>query len=169
MANIVSVITPVHGPSARYLADAHTSLLKQEMPPGWDWEWIIQEDGQGTEVRPYVPEGPRISFDQGRQGRAGMARTMALARARGDLVKVLDADDVLTPSALHRDIRFLTEQRDIAWTTSRVLDLMPDGSTVGFEGAPQQVRSHEGLSWSGGARTTTGHRYTPRRFALGVT
>ncbi|MEU7280777.1 glycosyltransferase [Streptomyces sp. NPDC045431] len=136
MTNLVSVITPVHGPSARYLAEAHVSLTEQEMPPGWDWEWIIQEDGETADVRPHVPSDPRISFEQGRQGRAGMARTMALARARGDLVKVLDADDVLTPSALHRDIKVLTEQSGIAWTTSRVLDLLPDGSTVGFEGDP---------------------------------
>ncbi|WP_306188861.1 glycosyltransferase family A protein [Streptomyces sp. MK5] len=136
MANIVSVITPVHGPSAHYLGDAYASLTQQELPHGWDWEWIIQEDGETTEVRPHVPSDSRISFEQGRQGRAGMARTMALARAHGDLVKVLDADDMLTPGALLRDIEALTGQSGIAWTTSRVLDLLPDGSTVGFEGDP---------------------------------
>jgi hypothetical protein len=65
-----------------------------------------------------------------------MARTMALARARGDLVKVLDADDMLTPGALRRDIEVLAGDSGAAWTTSRVLDLLPDGSTVGFDGDP---------------------------------
>jgi hypothetical protein len=136
MTNLVSVITPVHGPGARYLAEAHASLARQEMPPGWDWEWIIQEDGETGDVRPHVPADPRISFEQGRRGRAGMARTLGLARARGDLVKVLDADDMLTPGALRRDIEVLAEQRGVAWTTSRVLDLLPDGSTVGFDSDP---------------------------------
>ncbi len=136
LTHVVSVITPVHGPSARYLADAHASLTRQEMPPGWDWEWVVQEDGESGDVRPHVPDDPRVSFGQGRQGRAGMARTMALARARGDFVKVLDADDMLTPGALLRDITTLTGRDGIAWTTSRVLDLLPDGSTVGFDGDP---------------------------------
>ncbi|WP_141360768.1 glycosyltransferase family 2 protein [Streptomyces sp. 6-11-2] len=136
MTHLVSVITPVHGPAAPYLADAYSSLTQQEMPAGWDWEWLIQEDGETEDVRPHVPEDSRISFGQGRHGRAGMARTMALARARGDLVKVLDADDMLTPGALLRDITVLTAQSGVAWTTSRVLDLLPDGSTVGFEGDP---------------------------------
>lgn len=136
MTNIVSVITPVHGPSAQYLTEAHASLAGQQMPPGWSWEWIVQEDGETGEVKPHVPADSRVSFGQGRKGRAGMARTLALSRARGDLVKVLDADDVLTPGALERDIQVLTEERGIAWTTSRVLDLLPDGSTVGFEGDP---------------------------------
>jgi len=136
VAHIVSVITPVHGPSAHHLRDAYASLTRQEMPPGWEWEWVLQEDGESTEVRPHVPADPRVSFGQGRQGRAGMARTMALARARGDLVKVLDADDMLTPGALRRDIEVLAGDSGAAWTTSRALDLLPDGSTVGFDGDP---------------------------------
>jgi hypothetical protein len=57
---------------------------------------------------------------------------MALARATGSLVKVLDADDQLMPGCLARDIAVLTENSSVGWTTSRVLDLLPDGSTVGF-------------------------------------
>ncbi|MEV6212605.1 glycosyltransferase family A protein [Kitasatospora sp. NPDC051914] len=138
MSNLVTVITAVHGPAAGYLADAYKSLCEQEMPVGWDWEWIIQEDGETEEVRPYVPDDVRISFGQGRHGRAGMARTLGLARAKGEFVKVLDADDMLTPGCLARDIAALTGQSGAAWTTSRVLDLLPDGSTVGFDQDPPE-------------------------------
>ncbi|MEV6992267.1 glycosyltransferase family 2 protein [Streptomyces sp. NPDC093228] len=135
MSRIITVITAVHAPGAEYLPDAYKSLTEQELPDGWVWEWVIQEDGETDSVTPYVPEDDRVSFGQGRVGRAAMARTMGLARARGEYVKVLDADDMLTPGTLARDIAALADD-NLGWVTSRVLDLMPDGSTVGFDQDP---------------------------------
>lgn len=137
MTNLISVITPVHAPGAHHLPDAYKSLREQELPAGWDWQWIIQEDGETDDVSPHVPRDPRVSFGQGRAGRAGMARTMALSRAQGEHVKVLDADDMLTAGALARDLAVFTDNPDVGWSTSRVLDLLPDGSTVGFDQDPQ--------------------------------
>ncbi|MGW2375592.1 glycosyltransferase family 2 protein [Kitasatospora sp. NPDC001683] len=136
MTNLVTVITAVYGPSAEYLADAYKSLLDQDLPDGWDWQWVIQQDGETDDVAPHVPDDARISFGQGRHGRAGMARTMGLSRATGQFVKVLDADDQLPAGTLARDVAVLTSRPDVAWTTSRVLDLLPDGSTVGFDQDP---------------------------------
>lgn len=136
---LISVITPVHAPAGHHLPDAYKSLQDQQLPDGWDWQWIIQEDGQTDAVAPYVPhDDPRVSFGQGRAGRAAMARTMALSRAEGEFVKVLDGDDMLPAGALARDLAVLTDHPDIAWTTSRVLDLLPDGSTVGFDHDPPE-------------------------------
>ncbi|WP_405018472.1 glycosyltransferase family 2 protein [Kitasatospora sp. NBC_00070] len=138
MTSVVSVITAVHGPSAKFLADAYKSLNEQQLPAGWDWQWVIQQDGETDDVAPYVPDDPRISFGQGRHGRAAMARMMGMSRVVGEYVRVLDADDMLTPGALARDLMVLTGQPGIAWTTSRVLDLLPDGSTVGFDQDPPE-------------------------------
>ncbi|MEU9474333.1 glycosyltransferase [Streptomyces sp. NPDC048191] len=134
----ITVVTAVHGPSARFLPDAHASLCEQRLPGGWEWDWVIQEDGTTDEVRRYVPEDARVSFRQGRPGGPGVARTIALARATGGYVKVLDADDRLTPGTLARDLAVLEADRTIGWTTSRALDLLPDGSTVGFPGDPEE-------------------------------
>ncbi|MCQ4084519.1 glycosyltransferase family 2 protein [Streptomyces sp. RB6PN25] len=138
MTGLISVITAVHAPGAHYLPDAYTSLADQHLPDGWDWQWVVQEDGETDAVAPYVPDDARVSFGQGRPGRAAMARTMALSRAEGEFVKVLDADDMLTPGALMRDLGALTGHPDVGWATSRALDLMPDGSTVGFDQDPPQ-------------------------------
>ncbi|WP_217197080.1 glycosyltransferase family 2 protein [Streptomyces buecherae] len=138
MTRLITVITAVHAPAAHYLPDAYKSLLQQELPDGWDWQWVVQEDGETDDVAPHVPDDPRVSFDQGRPGRAGVARTLALARAEGEYVKVLDADDKLTPGALARDLAALTNNPGLAWATSRVLDLLPDGSTVGFDQDPPE-------------------------------
>ncbi|MFD9692318.1 glycosyltransferase family 2 protein [Kitasatospora sp. NPDC059088] len=137
MTQIISVITAVHGPSAPFLPDAYKSLLAQRLPEGWDWQWIIQEDGETDAVAPYVPDDARVTFGQGRHGRAGVARTMALSRAVGQFVKVLDADDMLVAGVLARDLAAL-QRPGVCWSTSRVLDLLPDGSTVGFDQDPPE-------------------------------
>lgn len=133
MTRLITVITAVHAPGAEFLPDAYRSLQGQVLPDGWDWQWVVQEDGETDVVRPYLPDDHRVGFGQGRSGRAGTARTMGLSRAEGEFVRVLDADDQLTPGALARDIAALTSNGEIAWTTSRALDLLPDGTTVGFD------------------------------------
>jgi glycosyltransferase involved in cell wall biosynthesis len=91
----VIVVTAVHASSSRYLPEAWKSLREQELPGGWEWHWVIQEDGTTDGVLPYVPDDARVTFRQGRRGGPGVARTLALAHAEGEYVKVLDADDLL--------------------------------------------------------------------------
>ncbi|MFI9170979.1 glycosyltransferase family 2 protein [Streptomyces lincolnensis] len=134
----IVVVTAVHAPSAPFLPEAHASLCAQELPGGWEWHWVIQEDGTTDAVSPYVPDDPRVTFRQGRPGGPGVARTMALAHADGAYVRILDADDRLTPGALARDLAALEGDRALGWAASRALDLLPDGSTVGFPGDPAE-------------------------------
>ena len=137
MSRRVIVVTAVHAPSARFLPEAYKSLSEQWLPDGWEWHWVIQEDGETDEVRPYVPDDDeRVTFRQGRPGGPGVARTIALAHADGPYVKVLDADDQLPPGTLARDLAALEADPDLGWTTSRALDLLPDGTTTGFPGDP---------------------------------
>ncbi|WHT21051.1 glycosyltransferase family A protein [Crossiella sp. CA-258035] len=74
-----------------------------------------------------------------------ITRNLALARADGELVKNLDQDDVLTPGVLVRDIAAVTGQDGVWWTTSRALDLLPDGELVGFPGDPERGRLAPGV------------------------
>ncbi|KOV63440.1 glycosyltransferase family 2 protein [Streptomyces sp. MMG1121] len=141
----ITVVTAVHGPSAPFLPQAYASLNAQRLPGGWEWQWVVQQDGTTDEVRPYLPDDTRVSFCQGRPGGPGIARTIALARAEGEYVKVLDADDRLTPGTLARDLAVLEADRTIGWTTSRVLDLLPDGSTAGFPGDPDDGPLERGM------------------------
>ncbi|MEW1660443.1 glycosyltransferase [Streptomyces sp. NPDC093707] len=137
MRRRIIIVTAVHAPSAPFLPDAYASLRRQELPDGWEWQWVVQEDGKSDQVAPYVPDDARVTFRQGRPGGPGVARTLALSQAAGEYVKVLDADDQLAPGALARDLAALEGDRGIGWATSRALDLLPDGSTVGFEGDPE--------------------------------
>jgi glycosyltransferase involved in cell wall biosynthesis len=136
-SNLISVITPAYKPEPAYLTAAYESLASQELPPGWRWEWVVQEDGHTHHARDILPaDDDRIVFGGERHGGVAIARNLALATAKGSLIKNLDQDDILTAGTLSRDIRNLSSAPEIRWTTSRVLDLMPDGSTVGFPSDP---------------------------------
>ncbi|WP_328901492.1 MULTISPECIES: glycosyltransferase [unclassified Streptomyces] len=132
MTHLLSLITPVHRAGLAYLRETYDSLAGQVLPEGWEWEWLIQEDGAGVGAAEFLPDDPRIKVASSRRGGPHVSQTVALGRSYGELVKTLDADDLLTDGALARDIRVLTERPEVGWVTSAVLDLMPDGSRVGF-------------------------------------
>jgi glycosyltransferase involved in cell wall biosynthesis len=144
MTHTISIVTAVHEPSAHLLSEAYASLAAQQMPDGWAWEWLVQEDGTTGVAARVLPDDPRISIGMGRPLGQAVARTYALARATGELVKVLDSDDVLAPGALDREIAVFAADPSVGWTTCRVLDLLPDGSTVGFPGDPHPGRLNRG-------------------------
>ncbi|MET7697212.1 glycosyltransferase family 2 protein [Streptomyces sp. NPDC005485] len=136
MSRRIVIVTAVHAPSAHFLPEAYKSLCEQDLPDGWEWRRLIQEDGQTDTVAPHVSEDERVTFRQGRPGGPDVARTIALARADGEYVKILDADDRLAPGALARDLAALEGDRTLGWATSRVLDFLPDATTVRFPGDP---------------------------------
>ncbi|PWI41071.1 glycosyltransferase [Streptomyces sp. ICBB 8177] len=147
--NVISVVTPVHADAVRFLPEAYASLLAQELPEGWSWEWCVQEDGAGVGAAVRLPtDDGRIRISASRAGGPHVARTMAFARSAGSYVKTLDADDRLTPGALARDVAVLREHPSVGWTTSRVVDLLEDGSTVSFEGSdPHPGRLRRGSAF----------------------
>ncbi|MFF5229999.1 glycosyltransferase family 2 protein [Dactylosporangium sp. NPDC000521] len=138
---VLSIITPIYNPVAEYLLAAYESLTSQEMAEGDSWEWVVQEDGTTGIAQGILPNDDRISFGGGRPGGVAITRNLGLSRARGSLVKNLDQDDILTPGVLARDLAVLADPA-IGWTTSRVLDLLPDGSTVGFDNDPDPGPLH---------------------------
>ncbi|GAA2780781.1 glycosyltransferase family 2 protein [Kitasatospora aburaviensis] len=126
---VISVITPVYNGGHAFLGEAYDSLLDQDLPDGWTWQWVVQEDGETRIPATVLPtDDPRISYGTGRRGGAAMARTMALARVTGSMVRPLDADDMLPAGALRRGIEALVEHPEIGWAVSSAVDLLPDGT-----------------------------------------
>lgn len=157
------MVTPVHPPSIPFLTDAYAALRDQRLPAGWQWRWLVQEDGRTGAVADALPDDPRISTGTNRPGGPGVTRTMALSRVDGPLVKVLDADDRLTPGALARDIAVLLADPTIGWTTSQALDLAPDGSTSAVATDPAPGRLPAGTvhrSWQANAHQLPVHPAT---------
>ncbi|MEU3188667.1 glycosyltransferase family 2 protein [Streptomyces sp. NPDC006923] len=136
MSGVISVITPVHRAGLAYLSAAYDSLASQHLPSGWSWEWLVQEDGGDVDSAAVLPSDSRIHIAASRKGGPHVTRTVSLGRSSGDLIKNLDSDDVLSVGVLARDIEVLTNHPDVGWTTSAVIDLLPDGSTTTFPGDP---------------------------------
>lgn len=130
--HIVSVITPTHGPARQYLPQTFASIEQQRLPNGWAVEWLLQEDGPATSVRDELPAADWIRYAaNGANLGIGPTRNLALSRAQGQLVQVLDADDLLLPGALATLIPIF-EDTTIHWATGQADDLLPDGSRKSF-------------------------------------
>jgi glycosyltransferase involved in cell wall biosynthesis len=103
-----------------------------------DWELIVADDGSVDDTLTIVSEfqDNRIRVLRGEHsGLPAVARNRALAEARGELIALLDADDVWQPDKLRREIGILTERPDVGvvhtsadWIRRGVVERSPPGS-----------------------------------------
>src|SRR5215470_13852858 len=91
---LVSVVIPCYN-HGRYIGEAIESVLAQTMQ---DFEILVVDDGstdpETTELFS-APPWPRTSVFRIANGGVGPARNFLIARARGEFVCALDADDKL--------------------------------------------------------------------------
>lgn len=131
----VSIITAAFAPSADYLDETINGVKEQELLPGWDLEWIVQEDGVSPSLAGRFAGLDCVRYEaSGVQLGIAPTRNLALSRATGDLIQVLDQDDVLLPSALASLIP-LFDHAPIHWAVGQADDLMPDGRRIEWESA----------------------------------
>lgn len=105
----VSVIIPAHD-AASHLPETLASVQAQTFP---DWEIVAVDDGSSDATWSLLEQaGPRVkALRNERAGGPAAARNRALAAASGELVVFLDADDLLLPSYLARQIAHLEAAR----------------------------------------------------------
>jgi glycosyltransferase involved in cell wall biosynthesis len=127
---LISILTPTQAHNADHIGALWSSLDGQLLPPGWDWEWLVQEDGPRPAVRELLPDDPRIRYDAlGVQLGGAATRNVALARAAGDLVAGMDHDDWYEPGGLAALVRPLADDPAIAWSCGRLRWQNPDGTS----------------------------------------
>lgn len=131
----VSIITAAFAPGAAYLPDTIRSVKHQQMPSGWDLEWVVQEDGDFPSLAHHFTGLDYIRYEPN-CAHLGIAstRNLALSRATGDLIQVLDSDDFLLPHALASLVP-LFEDEQIHWAVGQADDLMPDETRIPWESA----------------------------------
>ncbi|MEC3974584.1 glycosyltransferase [Amycolatopsis sp. H20-H5] len=135
MTRRISIITAAYAPLAEYFAETVKSVVGQELPDGWDLEWLVQEDGEVPGLAGTVAGFPQISYAANR-AHTGIAatRNLALTRATGDVVQVLDHDDVLLPGALLQLLPHF-DKPSVHWIVGQADDLLSDGSRRAYESA----------------------------------
>lgn len=126
MRTKVTVVIPAYN-AERYLGETLASVFAQTVQP---YEIIVVDDGSqdGTEmvVRSF---GDRIRYiRQQNQGISG-ARNTAIREATGDWIAFLDADDLMLPRKLERQIAAIEANPHLLFVYSGFAYLYPDGST----------------------------------------
>lgn len=127
----VSVVMPTYN-AERYLAQAIDSVLAQTYR---DFEFIIVNDGSsdGTlEIaEAYARKDPRIRIvSQENQGGAA-SRNNGMAIAHGEWIAMMDADDVMLPNRLERQLAFLEENPDVAVASAFVYHIDDRNRIIG--------------------------------------
>jgi glycosyltransferase involved in cell wall biosynthesis len=119
--DLVSVIIPCYNYGA-YIADTIASLQSQSHE---HWEAIVVDDGStddtAAQVAVLAQQDARIIYIHQHNQGVSTARNTGIARARGEFVLFLDADDLLSPSKLHAHIEHFRRcpSVDISYSTFR--------------------------------------------------
>src|SRR5262249_31339743 len=106
----VSILIPAFN-AERWIGDTLRSALSQTWPSK---EIIVVDDGSTDRTveiaRKFEPEGVRV-FTQKNQG-AAAARNKAYSLSKGDYIQWLDADDLLAPDKIERQLEVLNNNVD---------------------------------------------------------
>src|SRR5580692_6545060 len=127
----ITVLMPAFN-SARFLPAAISSVLEQTYA---DFEFIIVDDGSTDEtpliLNSYANQDSRIKIIT--HPNMGMGRSLndAMSQAKGNWIARIDADDVMMPQRLERQIIFLDENPHLAVASSLVYYINENGRTIG--------------------------------------
>lgn len=108
MKSLVSILIPAHN-AEQWIVETLESALVQTWQ---DKETIVIDDGSTDNTlavaQSFEARGVKI-ISQDNQG-ASAARNCALQEAQGDFIQYLDADDLLAPDKIERQVQLLNDQ-----------------------------------------------------------
>lgn len=126
----VSVITSVYN-CERYLAEAVESVLAQTVT---DFEYIIVDDGSTDKtpeiIEDFILRDSRIKTVRIENSGPANARNVALQRAKGNWIAILDADDVCLPHRLEYQVKFVKDHPGCILVGGRCVEITADGTIV---------------------------------------
>jgi glycosyltransferase involved in cell wall biosynthesis len=114
-APLVSVIIPVYN-GERFLGDALRSVMAQDYRP---IEVLVIDDGSIDGSAEIAQGFSDVRYFRQANHGAPHARNLGLAQARGDLVALLDADDLWLPGKLSLQVRYLEEHPEARFVLTR--------------------------------------------------
>jgi teichuronic acid biosynthesis glycosyltransferase TuaG len=128
--NLVSIITPSFN-SEKFIAETIQSVQNQTYK---NWEMIIVDDCSTDHtvaiVERFIKDDGRIHlFRLDKNLGTGIARDIALSKAKGDYIAFLDADDLWKPLKLEKQLQFLKENK-IPFTFSFYDCIDEEGNTL---------------------------------------
>jgi glycosyltransferase involved in cell wall biosynthesis len=138
----VSVVMPMFN-ARRYVADSVASVLASDFR---DLELLLLDDGStdgSVEIAREAAAGDdRVRIFLLAHGGVGAARNAGLTHARGEFIANLDADDIMLPARLSRQIAYLDRNPGCVAVGSRALVITATGSPVRIVG---RLFSHQAI------------------------
>jgi glycosyltransferase involved in cell wall biosynthesis len=138
-APAVSVLMPVLNPHPVYFPEAVASVLNQTFA---DFELVIVEDpslppeaSAAKLLKPFADARIRHICNDTRTGLIAQ-RNRTLAEARADLVAMLDADDIMEPDRLAKQVAFLRDHPDVTLVGCQLRVIDGSGTEIGFRVYP---------------------------------
>ncbi|MFN3405098.1 MAG: glycosyltransferase family 2 protein [Cytophagaceae bacterium] len=109
--------------AAKFISDSIQSVLSQTFI---SWELIVIDDGSADNtsdiVKSFSEKDSRIKLLRQENGRQGKARNAGIKQSRGNLIALLDADDLWDHDKLERQMKVLEEQDvDFVFSNARIL------------------------------------------------
>jgi glycosyltransferase involved in cell wall biosynthesis len=126
----VSVVVPVFN-AAAYIAGALRSVFAQTFT---DFEVIVVDDGSDDHAaltRALAEFDGRIHYFRQPNSGPAKARNTGVAKATGELVAFLDADDEWLPEKLARQVKYFQDHPDTGLLHAAVVDGTPDSAIGG--------------------------------------
>ncbi|EUJ48383.1 glycosyltransferase family 2 protein [Paenilisteria rocourtiae] len=109
----VSIIIPVYN-IEKYIARCLDSVVAQTYP---HFEVLVVDDGStdqsGAVIEQYLHEDERIQWIRKANGGQASARNLALQKASGDYILMVDGDDAILPNLLENCVSKLNQGADI--------------------------------------------------------
>lgn len=139
---LISVVMAVFRPDPVYFPQAVKSVLDQTYE---ELELVIVEDPSDQSAADLLSQfsDPRIRHycNQSRTGLVAQ-RNQTLNQARGELVAVLDADDICYPDRIQKQVAFLQRHEDVDVLGSQLEIIDTIGQCIGWRDYPTE---HEAM------------------------
>ncbi|MDB9372550.1 glycosyltransferase family 2 protein [Nodularia sphaerocarpa] len=130
---LVTVVIPVYN-SAKFLAATLDSVFAQTYRP---IEVIVVDDGSTDNSADIVRSYPEVQyFYQSNQG-VSVARNVAIAAAKAELIAFLDSDDLWKPDKLSLQIAYMLENTHIGITGTKAINFLESDTQL-----PPWLRDH---------------------------
>lgn len=138
----VSVVMPMRD-AAAHVVEALESILAQSFR---DFEFLIFDDGSKDDsreiVESYAKADARIRLFRGSAVGLAVWLREGVARARGELIARMDADDVSHPERFARQVRYLDSHPECVAVGTQILIVDPERRPIQFRDAPLE---HEAI------------------------
>jgi glycosyltransferase involved in cell wall biosynthesis len=128
----VSVIIPAYN-AAKFLPTSIESVIGQTYD---SWEMVLVDDGSNDETRElvasYAPKmGHKLRYVYQPNRGLPAARNTGIRNSQGDLIALLDADDIWLPLRLERSVAAMDSDAEVGLVHGRFERVNPEGSPIG--------------------------------------